>query len=91
MRSAPAPRGVRVRKAESGTLVACVPGTGRQSERQVEQSDRIYLWKHLYWRAIQEGYEPRQAEEFANRMLASELKPEEPSSDAESSEGKRAV
>lgn len=43
----------------------------------MERLDHIYIWKHLYWRAIQDGYEPQQAEEFANRMLSTELKPEQ--------------
>jgi hypothetical protein len=35
----------------------------------METIDQIYHWKRLYWQAIERGFEPCQAEEFANRAL----------------------
>lgn len=44
----------------------------------MEQQTQIYLWKRLYWQAIQDGYEPGQAEDFASRVLAGQLNPPPP-------------
>ena len=43
----------------------------------MEDHNHVYLWKRLYWEAIQAGYEPQRAEAFANHMLSTELKAEE--------------
>lgn len=35
--------------------------------------EKIYRWKQLYWQAIEDGFEPWDAEQFANRSLSREL------------------
>lgn len=44
----------------------------------MEQQNQIYFWKRLYWQAIQDGYEPGQAEQFANQVLATQLTQQTP-------------
>ena len=39
----------------------------------MEMIDQIYMWKQLYWEGIEEGLEPCDAEQFANRTLSIEL------------------
>lgn len=39
----------------------------------MEMSDPTFAWKQLYWSAIEEGLEPWQAAELANRRLPAEL------------------
>lgn len=57
----------------------------------MEEQNQIYFWKRLYWQAIQDGYEPGQAEEFANQVLATQLRPQHPAdASAPASEGKAA-
>lgn len=45
----------------------------------MRDQNEIYFWKRLYWQAIQDGYAPGQAEEFANEVLAKQLAPQTPS------------
>ncbi|HET9699745.1 MAG TPA: hypothetical protein VFP70_02375 [Burkholderiales bacterium] len=44
----------------------------------MEEQNQIYFWKRLYWQAIQDGYEPGQAEQFANQVLATQLTQQTP-------------
>jgi hypothetical protein len=39
----------------------------------MEMSDATFAWKQLYWSAIEEGLEPWQAAEQANRRLPQEM------------------
>ncbi len=39
----------------------------------MEHSDPTFAWKQLYWSAIEEGFEPWEAAEHANRQLPSEM------------------
>lgn len=39
----------------------------------MEYSDPTFAWKQLYWSAIEEGFEPWEAAEHANRQLPSEM------------------
>jgi hypothetical protein len=39
-------------------------------EGAMEIIDQIYMWKRLYWQAIENGSEPVEAERFANSNLS---------------------
>jgi hypothetical protein len=39
----------------------------------MEMSDPTFAWKQLYWSAIEEGLEPWEAAEHANRRLPQEF------------------
>lgn len=39
-------------------------------EGAMEMIDQIYMWKRLYWQAIDRGFEPGEAGRFACRALS---------------------
>jgi hypothetical protein len=39
-------------------------------EGVMEKVDQIYLWKRLYWRAVDNGLEPGKAQRFAYRAFS---------------------
>ena len=40
----------------------------------MDMSDPTFAWKQLYWSAIEEGLEPWEAAEHANRRLPAEFR-----------------
>ena len=42
-------------------------------ENVMEKIDQIYAWKRLYWQAIESGFEPLEAGDYATRHLPSNL------------------
>jgi hypothetical protein len=43
----------------------------------MDQPDPTFAWKQLYWSAIEEGLEPWEAAEHANRRLPGEVQARE--------------
>lgn len=62
-----------------GTLIASVTNkwVGLLVTEPMEYTDPTFAWKQLYWSAIEEGFEPWEAADHANRQLPFEMRSRE--------------